>query len=641
MRVASPPDRPLLLWDGDCGFCRGWVERWRTEVAHAVDTAPYQEAGERFPEIPAEHFTQAVQLVEPDGEVSSGAAAIFRAYALGGHPAASSLYTRSPLFARLTDAVYRWVAHHRVLASKGTRLLLGRDVRPPTYRLARAGLVRGVGLVALAAFISAWTQIDGLLGSQGIAPAFDLLRGVAASASQQGIGLGRYWLVPTLMWIVPSDGMLKAILAVGSLGALGLLCDFWPVLSAAIAWLCYLSLVTVGDVFFGFQWDALLLESLVAVMFVARREVRGANGRLWVPRLVFFKLMLMSGLVKLASHDATWAHGRALDFHFWTQPLPTRLAWYVAQWPHGLLTALTYLVLAVELILPFVALGSRRMRRLAFVVFLLLQLGIVLTGSYGFFNLLTVVLSLPLLDDAFLRQPAAAIVSSPPPSPVPLRARLRRGATALFLFFSLAPLGEGFLPGPVLALAEYAAPLRSTNGYGLFAVMTTVRPEIVLEGSDDGVTFVPYVLPYQPGPLGRAPGWTVLGMPRLDWQMWFASLAGDCRRTRWFLSLEARIFEASSPVLALFEQNPFASAPPRYLRARIAPSRFTTSAERATTGDFWSRDLAEERSFCPRLEGSRFLGLTADTPEPTMEPAPSDAPAAVEPPAASDAGGAR
>jgi hypothetical protein len=239
------------------------------------------------------------------------------------------------------------------------------------------------------------------------------------------------------------------------------------------------------------------------------------------------------------------------------------------------------------------------------------------------------VLALPLLDDAFLRRlarrPVAAAAVSPPatvPTAPTLSSRLRSWATGVFLFFSLAPLAENVLPGPILALADYVAPLRSTNSYGLFAVMTTVRPEIVLEGSDDGVTFLPYVLPYQPGPVGRTPSWTVLGMPRLDWQMWFAALAGDCRRTRWFLSLEARVFEASTPVLALFEVNPFPSSPPRYLRARITPSRFTTAAERAATGDFWWRERAEERSFCPRLEGSRFLGLTADTPAEEDAPAP-------------------
>ena len=102
-------------------------------------------------------------------------------------------------------------------------------------------------------------------------------------------------------------------------------------------------------------------------------------------------------------------------------------------------------------------------------------------------------------------------------------------------------------------------------------------------------------------------------MPRLDWQMWFAALAGDCRRTQWFLSLEARIFQASPPVLSLLETNPFPGAPPRYLRARTTPSRFTTPEERAASGDFWARDRGREASFCPRIEGSRFLGLSSDS----------------------------
>ena len=262
LTVAKAPPRPLLIWDGDCGFCRLWVTRWRNEVAHAVDTAPYQEVEARFPEIPREHFQRAVQLVETNGEVASGAEAVFRAFAAGGHSFALHLYKRSSSLATVTDAAYRFVATHRVLASKVTGAIWGRDPSPSTFRVARALFVRGLGVVALAAFVSAWMQVDGLIGTSGIAPVDVFLRSVGQMADDQAIHLDRYRLVPTLLWLSPTDSGLHTLLAAGVLASIALVLDWFATVAVVVAWASYLSIVTVGSVFFGYQWDTLLLEAL-------------------------------------------------------------------------------------------------------------------------------------------------------------------------------------------------------------------------------------------------------------------------------------------------------------------------------------------------------------------------------------------
>src|SRR5215203_971671 len=169
--VANPPAKPVLLFDGDCHFCRRWIERWRGMTGDRVEYVAAQESGARFPEIAPEEYQRAVQFVDADGRISSGAEAVFRS--LGAAPRASWLrwsYEKVPGFAGLTEAAYKGVAGNRQFASAGTRLLWGNEVRRPTYFTSRQLFVRMLGLIYLIAFVSLWTQIDGLVGSEGISP---------------------------------------------------------------------------------------------------------------------------------------------------------------------------------------------------------------------------------------------------------------------------------------------------------------------------------------------------------------------------------------------------------------------------------------------------------------------------------------
>jgi predicted DCC family thiol-disulfide oxidoreductase YuxK len=211
-RVANPPGRPLGVFDGDCGFCRLWVARWRAMAGGAVDYAPSQEVADRFPEVPEEAFRRAFQLILPDGRVLEGAE---------GALAASSrrldrgwlvrAYRSVPGFAPLLDLAYRVVASHRSIAMRATRLIWGGDVRKPTYAAAAALFLRLLGLCYLAAFVSFWVQADGLVGTRGILPVGELLEWVRART-----GAERYWLLPTLSWILPGNAGLHAACAAGT-----------------------------------------------------------------------------------------------------------------------------------------------------------------------------------------------------------------------------------------------------------------------------------------------------------------------------------------------------------------------------------------------------------------------------------------
>jgi hypothetical protein len=136
------------------------------------------------------------------------------------------------------------------------------------------------------------------------------------------------------------------------------------------------------------------------------------------------------------------------------------------------------------------------------------------------------------------------------------------------------------------------------DAYGLFAVMTKERPEIIIEGSDDGETWRAYEFRYKPGALGRAPAWVAPYQPRLDWQMWFAAQS-DYRQTPWFVNLTLRLLQGSPDVLALFRNNPFPDRPPLAIRAVLSDYHFTTFAERRSNGNWWTRE--ELREYLPAV----------------------------------------
>ena len=182
-----------------------------------------------------------------------------------------------------------------------------------------------------------------------------------------------------------------------------------------------------------------------------------------------------------------------------------------------------------------------------------------------------------------------ALLADPPKRPVNSRDIAVGGTYLLLSGLQMVQMFAGTLPSPAGGLLEMVAPFRTVNTYGLFAVMTTSRPEIIVEGSNDGVNWKAYGFRYKPGDLRRGPPWVEPHQPRLDWQMWFAAL-GSYRENPWFSQFLARLLEGSPPVLRLLGNNPFPGAPPRYIRALVYDYRFTNYAERRATGNWWKRE---------------------------------------------------
>ncbi len=572
--MSAEPEKPALLFDGDCRFCLLWVHYWKHLTG---DRVTYSAA----PGLTAVEFRR-------DGSASRGARAVFELLAFAGTRGWLWFYKNIPGFRPASEWTYRVIAAHRRFFYGVSRLLWGKEIRPSRYFLARSIFLKILALVYFIAFFSFGVQAAGLIGSRGILPLGNYLQ-----AAQQQLHAHAYWQVPTVFWINHSDAALTIVALLGIVCSILLLFGIIPRVSLIGLWALYLSFVSAGQVFMQFQWDILLLEAGFLAILVSF-----TTGAVWLFRWLLFRLMFLSGMVKLLSGDASWRALTALNYHFETQPLPTIFAWYahwLPEWFHRLSAAGMF---AVELVVPFFIFLPRHFRVVAAASIAFLEGAIFLTGNYTFLNILTVGLCIFLLDDELLTRviPAKIIraIQTLPRRAMPVFGRSLIAVFIAIIFissvFQAANLVFGWFPGANAVIADLVSPLHISNTYGLFAVMTRERDEIVIQGSNDGKSWSDYELPYKPGNPARAPGWAQPHQPRLDWQLWFAAL-DNFQKNPWFVNLMQQILQGSEPVLKLFSGNPFPGTPPRYLRALLYRYRFTTPGERSATGDWWKRDL--------------------------------------------------
>ena len=624
------PARPVLLYDADCAFCVRWVERWKKWTGDRVEYAPAQGSAGRFPRVPASAMQQSVWLIEPDGRLLRGAAAVFRALSTRGGRARSYLwaYKHVPGFAPVSEGVYNTVAAHRDIADAlERRLFLGRTALHGSQLLTRSLFLRSLGAVYLVAFLSLFVQIKGLVGSHGILPV-NLLLENARLQDPELSAIGRFLRLPTLCWLNSSDGFLQSLCAAGAVCALGLILEIFPAPLLFLCWLFYLSLVHAGQEFLGFQWDVLLLEAGFLAIFYAPLQLRLWPALLWgrgrvhpaarpsrlmrfLLRWLTFRLMFLSGLVKLlADRPPAWRDFTAMRYHYQTQPLPAWTSWYAHQAPNWFQSFSVGGVFFIELLIPIFFFAPRPLRLFAAAMTVFLQLLIALTGNFGFFNLLAIVMCIPLLDDAALarlriRTTEPTVLARGKRWPRMVLVPLAVGIFVLSLVPSLYRVHAArALPAPLVTAYLGVAPFDVTNAYGLFESMTTRRPELIIEGSDDGQQWLAYEFKWKPGRTDRRPQFCEPQMPRLDWQMWFAALGvfQEGQSPVWLGNLLVRLHEGSPDVLGLFAVNPFPSHPPRYLRVALYDYRFTDSHQRAQTGDWWQRQLLDPSvlSLAPR-----------------------------------------
>jgi lipase maturation factor 1 len=480
-----------------------------------------------------------------------------------------------------------------------------------TYGISAWIFLRVLGLIYLVAFVSLALQIRGLSGKNGIVPASEVMD-PARESRVRG-----FWRLPTLCWIGTSDRFLLFLTWGGAILAVMLAFGFAPLPDLILLWLFYLSLFPVCRPFLSYQWDVLLLETGFLAIFLGPTEIlpcfpphhEPPRIVIWLFWLLLFRLMFSSGIVKLRSRDPTWRNRTALCYHYQTQPLPTPLAWYLHQFPQGFHKLSASLVFAIELGCPILMFAPAPLRYIAAGLFIALMILIEATGNYCFFNLLGIALSLLLFEDRVWTSifqvvgyhAALSFHSAASPFAFRLLAVIVAPAILLLSVEALIRLFhyEILWPKQLGRLVQFLTRFYLVNGYGLFALMTTERPEISVEGSDDGVNWVAYEFKWKPGNPKRAPPFVAPHQPRLDWQMWFAAL-GRYENNPWFIRFLIRLLEGSPAVLGLLRQNPFPEHPPRYVRGVMYDYRFSTPAERKPRNVWWRRERRE--IYCPPLE---------------------------------------
>lgn len=424
---------------------------------------------------------------------------------------------------------------------------------PQSFIFAHWFFGRCLGLVALTAFLSYWCQADALIGPNGISPwELDLER-IETFLDKSETEQSKFRLRPTLLWfsIFANHHLLFSL---GTISSLALVLGFMPGPAALLSWVFYLSLSVVGEPFLSFQWDALLLESLFLSIpflpFVSRHRLSDSiNHSKWARILVLLllaKLMIESGVVKFTYFDTdksnAWRDFTALDYHYWTQPLPHTLS----PWVHSLPSWFDWISLKamyfIEIVLPFFFFLPKNWRRFALIGQVILQLAILLSGNYGFFNLLTLSLCIPLLDDGLVPKRFRPSSGQDKKQKKKIIHAFHFSHIAI-LYFLFLSTGWNFLQSDlqgnrtdliqepyknwISTVKNYIQPIRSINSYGLFRVMTKTRPEIIVEGSMNGEDWKLYDFKWKPDHEHDGPRFAGPHMPRLDWQMWFEGLRAE------------------------------------------------------------------------------------------------------------------
>ena len=537
---------------------------------------------------------------------------------------------------------------------------------PSDRFLSRWIFLRALGAIYFSAFFSLVFQIRGLIGPEGILPAGEYLKSVA-----EQVGHARYWYAPSVLWFSSGAHMLTGLCWVGMAAAVLLLLNLWPRGMLVVCFVCFLSFVSAARDFSGYQSDGMLLEAGFLSLFLAPGGLRPRLGEMQPPvraalYLVlweWFRIYFESGVAKMAGGDPEWRNFTAMDDYYQNGPLPTWIGWYVQHFPHWFHGASAFFTLALELVLIWLAFLPRRFRIALFFVVTPWQIGIILTANYTFLNYLVLVLAFLLLDDRFLMRfcpgqwkrplldlpltsaghahsPASAQLSvlTSPSSPsidkapasrdvsldawqknrfwlAPLRVAIT-AVLLLWIFYAttaqmLWMIMSAPLPTSPVALLD---PFRIANRYGLFAVMTRGRYEIEFQGSNDGQTWIAYPFRHKPQELNKPPRIYAPYQPRLDWNLWFASL-GEWRDNPLVLRTQRRLLSNDPDVLALFAANPFPHTPPRQVRAVLWQYWFTSMAEKREHGLWWRRELLGLYAPAIGLEPGGKIGVT-QWPEP-------------------------
>ncbi|WP_328393272.1 lipase maturation factor family protein [Streptomyces sp. NBC_00390] len=459
------------------------------------------------------------------------------------------------------------------------------------YWLSRLVFQRALAVMYLVAFLSAALQFRALIGERGMLPVPDHLRRVPPRAA------------PTLFRLHYSDRFFAMVAWAGCLLSAALVAgaaDRLPLAVAmvwwAVLWALYLSIVNVGQTWYSFGWESLLLETGFLAVFLGNERTAPPVLVLWLLRWVLFRVEFGAGLIKIRG-DLCWRNLTCLFFHHETQPMPGPLSWFFHHLPRPLHRVEAGANHAVQLLVPVLLFTPQPVASAAAGVIVLTQLWLVFSGNFAWLNWLTITLALPAVDGSLFMDPPDA-----PAAPLWYEIVVIAVSAGL-LALSYHPTRNLFSRRQAMNRSYDA--LHLVNAYGAFGTVGRVRHEIVVEGTDErvlheGTVWREYEFRGKPGDVRRLPRQFAPYHLRLDWLMWFAALSPAYARS-WFLPFVERLLDGDRDTLRLLRHNPFPDAPPVYVRARLYRYRFTTWSELRATGAWWHRTHVREFLYPTRL----------------------------------------
>jgi hypothetical protein len=456
-----------------------------------------------------------------------------------------------------------------------------------SYWYSRFVFERGLSLIYLIAFIAVVNQFIPLLGEHGLLPVPRFVEAVPFRVS------------PSLFYFRPTDvafrlaGWLGVLLSIISLtGIVQHRSALAGAVVWALLWMLYLSFVNVGQTFYGFGWESLLLEAGFFTIFAGASTTPPSLILNWMYRWTLFRLMFGAGLIKLRG-DPCWRDLTCLDYYFETQPIPNPLSWYFHWLPRPILHGGVAFNHLAELIVPFGYFLPQPFAGIAGFLTIVFQLTLIVSGNLSWLNWLTIVIAFSTLDHRFF----AWLPAAPAVHPMPAVQRWAvYGLAALVAVLSISPVVNMLSPNQVMNTSFN--PLQIVNTYGAFGSITRERYEIVIEGTTDGAltdasAWREYEFKGKPGDPARKPTQLAPYHLRLDWLMWFAAM-GPASDQEWFSPFMAKLLQGDKATIGLLAGNPFPDRPPRWIRARLYRYTFTTREERERTGQWWNRTYVSE-----------------------------------------------
>ena len=472
--------------------------------------------------------------------------------------------------------------------------------RGERYWLTRLVLQRSLALVYLIAFIAVIHQFKPLLGEHGLLPVPRFVREVSFSES------------PSIFFWFPNDFAFDLFgwigIALSLLGLSGISERFGNLVSATIwglLWVIYLSFINVGQTFYAFGWETLLLEAGFLAIFLGGRKTTPPFLVILMYQWLLFRLMFGAGLIKLRG-DSCWRDLTCLKYHYETQPMPNPLSWYfhwLPEWFQKLSVLFNHFT---ELVVPFAYFAPMPASAVAGAITLFFHGWLFASGNFAFLGFLTMVLALSTIGDTWWRR----VVRVQPPALAPA-GKVRMGVifalTAAVAILSFYPVSNMLSPNQ--AMNASFEPLHLVNTYGAFGSITRPRYEVIVEGTEDAVPtpetrWREYQFIGKPGDVYHRPPQVAPYHLRLDWLMWFAAFSSPGEHP-WFISFLGKLLENDKPVLGLLRVNPFPDKPPQFVRALLYEYHFTTPEERKKTGAIWKRSLV----------GLYFPAVSLDNPE--------------------------